>query len=73
MSCGVPANAVRLSSRKRALVVASWAISLITRLSFKTIAAGVFGGALMAFHVSDTKSGTPISLNVGMSGSISSR
>ena len=50
MSCGVPAPAVRLSSRKRALVGASLAISLIARLSFKTIAAGVFGGALMAFH-----------------------
>src|SRR5919201_1047453 len=73
MSCAVPAPAVRLSSRKRALVVASLAISLIARLSFKTIAAGVFGGALMAFHVSDTKSGIPISMNVGMPGSMSSR
>ena len=36
------------------------------------MAAGVFGGALMAFQVSDMNPGTPASIRVGMSGRASS-
>src|SRR5690349_23224089 len=38
-------------------------------VELQMIGAGVLGGALMAFQVSETKPGMPASISVGMSGS----
>ena len=48
-------------------------ISLMVRLSLAMIGAGVFGGALIAFQVSEMKLGTPASIMVGMLGRSSIR
>src|SRR5262249_19526359 len=58
MSCGLPPPALTWRSRKRALVADSLRISFIVRFNFETIGAGVLGGALMAFQVSERKPGT---------------
>src|SRR5262249_61176461 len=65
MSWGLPPPAIKLRARNRALVSGSAITSLIARLSFKMIGAGVLGGALIAFHVSEMKPGTSISMKVG--------
>src|SRR5438270_443114 len=69
MSSGLPPAAIRLSSRKRALVSGSAMMSLIARLSLAMMAGAVLGGALIAFQVSETKPATPASIMVGMAGS----
>ena len=61
------------SSAKRFLIASSASTSLISALSFATIAGGVFGGALSAFQVREMMPGTPSSAKVGMSGMTSMR
>ena len=73
ISSGVPPAAIRLSSRKRVLVSVSLRISLTVRLSFAMIGRGVFGGALIAFQVSDRILCVPASSSVGISGMMSRR
>src|SRR5262245_49301531 len=61
------------SSRRRARTSGSCSAALIAALSLATIGAGVLGGALIAFQVSDTTSGKPASAMVGTSGRTSRR
>src|SRR5262249_55473685 len=56
------------SGRSLAAISSERNTSRMVSLSFDTIAGGVLGGAEMAFQVSDSKSLTPDSAMVGMSG-----
>src|SRR5262249_20186156 len=72
MSAGLPPPGRRCSCRYRSLTSGSSSVALTARLSLAMMAAGVFGGALMAFQVSERNPGTPASITVGMSGRSSS-
>src|SRR5215831_16572318 len=67
-SAGVIASGVVLSFFRRSWTSGILRMSTIAALSLATIAGGVFGGAEIAFQVSEMKSGTPASMKVGMSG-----
>src|SRR5262249_40616938 len=66
------ATGQRCSCRYRSLTSGSLSVALTARLSLAMMTAGVFGGALMAFQVSERNPGTPASITVGMSGRSSS-
>src|SRR5215216_6910398 len=67
-SAGVPPIGCMLMAAKWACTSGMARTSLMAVLSLATIAADVFGGAAMAFQVSDLNSGTPASMKVGTSG-----
>ena len=59
MSAGLPPPGRRCSCRYRSLTSGSSSVALTARLSLAMMAADVFGGALMAFQVSERNPGTP--------------
>src|ERR1700730_11079241 len=73
MSAGLPIAGRRCRSWKRCLISGEALMSLMVLLSFKMMGSGVFGGALIAFQVSERKPGMPASIRVGTVGSASRR
>src|SRR4026208_2515587 len=72
-SAGVPPAAWRFIFAKWLCASGPLRTSFTALLSFATIAGGVFGGAAIAFHVPDSKSLTPTSSSVGISGRLGIR
>src|SRR5262245_2072951 len=71
--CGVPPTPLRCIRLRWACVSGAINTSLMAALSLATMGGGVFGGAEIAFQVSDTKPASPASCMVGTSGSSATR